>query len=60
MRYLLQLAAHAEWLTHVTLCVNHERIAEQPRQLGLKVLVASAPGDEAMLQCLTQLVKHHD
>lgn len=60
MRYLLQMSQHAEWLTHVTLCVNHERIAEQPRQLGLKVLVANAPGDEAMLQCLSQLVKHHD
>jgi uroporphyrinogen-III synthase len=43
---------------------------QQPRQLGLKVLVAEAPGDEAMLQCLSQLVnskhvesqrvKHHD
>lgn len=60
MRYLLQLADNAEWLRHTTLCVNHERIAELPRQLGLKVAVASAPGDEAMLQCLSRLVKHHD
>lgn len=70
MRYLLQMAAGEAWLQHVTLCVNHERIAEQPRQLGLKVLVAKAPGDEVMLQCLSQLVeskcvksqrvKHHD
>lgn len=65
MRYLLQMAAGETWLQHVTLCVNHERIAEQPRQLGLKVLVAEAPGDEAMLQCLSKLVKsqrvkHHD
>lgn len=70
MRYLLKMAADETWLQHVTLCVNHERIAEQPRQLGLKVLVAEAPGDEAMLQCLSQLVnskhvesqrvKHHD
>ena len=70
MRYLLQMAANETWLQHVTLCVNHERIAEVPRQLGLKVLVAEAPGDEAMLQCLSklveskhvksQLVKHHD
>lgn len=70
MRYLLQMAANQTWLQHVTLCVNHERIAEQPRQLGLKVLVAEAPGDEAMLQCLSRLVnsehvesqrvKHHD
>lgn len=55
MRYLLQLAKNEIWLAHVALCVNHERIAEQPRQLGLKVLVADAPGDEAMLQCLSQL-----
>ncbi len=60
MRYLLQMATHEEWLQHVTLCVNHERIAEEPKKLGLKVLVATAPGDEAMLQCLSQLVKHHD
>jgi uroporphyrinogen-III synthase len=57
MRYLLKMADNETWLQHVTLCVNHERIAEQPRQLGLKVLVAEAPGDEAMLQCLSQLVK---
>lgn len=55
MRYLLKMANNAQWLRHITLCVNHERIAEQPRQLGLKVLVAQAPGDEAMLQCLSQL-----
>jgi uroporphyrinogen-III synthase len=70
MRYLLKMAENETWLQHVTLCVNHERIAEQPRQLGLKVLVAAAPGDEAMLQCLSHLVKskciksqraeHHD
>jgi len=60
MRHLLQMSKSAEWLRHVTLCVNHERIAEEPQQLGLKVLVAKAPGDEAMLQCLSQLVKHHD
>ncbi len=57
MRYLLTMAAHEPWLPHITLCVNHERIAEQPRQLGLKVMVAEAPGDEAMLQCLSQLAK---
>lgn len=60
MRYLLQMAKGSVWLPHVTLCVNHERIAELPKQLGLKVLVASAPGDDAMLQCLSQLVKNHD
>ncbi len=56
MRYLLTMAAQEPWLPNITLCVNHERIAEQPRQLGLKVLVAEAPGDEAMLHCLSQLV----
>lgn len=60
MRHLLQMAEKTQWLRHVTLCVNHERIAEQPRQLGLKVLVADAPGDEAMLQCISQCIKHRD
>ncbi|MDO9366284.1 MAG: uroporphyrinogen-III synthase [Methylotenera sp.] len=60
MRYLLQMAKGSVWLPHVTLCVNHERIAELPKQLGLKVIVANAPGDDAMLQCLSQLVKNHD
>ena len=49
MRYLLDLAGAAGWLKHVTLFVNHARIAELPLQAGLKVLVADAPGDEAML-----------
>lgn len=57
MRYLLKLAENSPWLRHVTLCVNHERIAELPKALGLKVMVAAAPGDEAMLQCLARL--HH-
>lgn len=55
MRYLLTLADKAPWLTHVTLCVNHERIAELPKARGLKVLVAEAPGDAAMMQCLSTL-----
>lgn len=58
MRHLVQMAGESLWIRHVTLCVNHERIAELPKQLGLKVLVATAPGDEAMLQCLSQLVKN--
>jgi uroporphyrinogen-III synthase len=45
MRHLLDLAGDADWLHHVTLFVNHARIAELPLQLGLKVLVADAPGD---------------
>lgn len=56
MRNLLDLAAKTEWLRHVTLCVNHARIAELPLQYGLKVLVASAPGDDALIQSLSQLV----
>ena len=49
MRYLFDLAGNADWLEDVTLFVNHARIAELPLQMGLKVLVADAPGDEAML-----------
>jgi uroporphyrinogen-III synthase len=60
MRHLLHLAVNAEWLQHVTLCVNHARIAELPQQHGLKVRVANAPGDEAMLTCLSQLVSAND
>lgn len=60
MRHLLQMAQASIWLRHVMLCVNHARIAEEPKKLGLKVLVATEPGDEALLQCLSQLVKHDD
>ena len=49
MRHLLDLAGNADWLKNVTLFVNHARIAELPKQLGLKVVVANAAGDEAML-----------
>ncbi len=52
MRYLLELAGSAEWLRHVTLCVNHARIAELPQQIGLKVAIADAPGDSAVLDTL--------
>ncbi len=55
MRNLLDLAGESEWLCHVTLCVNHARIAELPLQFGLKVLVTEAPGDDAMIKCLSQL-----
>jgi len=57
MRNLLHMAGASIWMQDVTLCVNHERIAELPRQRGLKVLVSKEPGDEAMLTCLSQLVK---
>lgn len=53
MRYLLDLAGNANWLRNVTLFVNHARIAELPLQLGLKVKIADAPGDEAMLKIIT-------
>ena len=52
MRHLLDLAGDAEWFRNVALFVNHARIAELPLQEGLKVLVADAPGDEAMLKKL--------
>lgn len=54
MRYLLYMASSSEWLRHVTLCVNHARIAELPLQLGLKVLVADAPGDDSLLATIYQ------
>ncbi len=56
MRNLLGMAGESEWLRHVTLCVNHARIAELPLQFGFKVLVTEAPGDDAMIQCLSRLV----
>ena len=49
MRYLLDLAGDSNWLTQITLFVNHARIAELPLQMDLKVCIADAPGDEAML-----------
>ncbi len=52
MRHLLDLAGDADWLRNVTLFVNHARITELPLQLDLKVLVADALGDEAMLKKL--------
>jgi len=55
MRHLLDLAGDADWLHHVTLFVNHARVAELPLQMRLKVLVADAPGDEAMLASLQAL-----
>ncbi len=60
MRYLLDMAANTEWIRHVTLCVNHARIAELPLQYGLKVLVAQAPGDDALIACLAQLTPSND
>lgn len=54
MRYLLEMTLHRyDWLQQITLCVNHARIAELPIKHGLKVNIATAPGDDAMLDCLT-------
>ncbi|MBZ4200658.1 MAG: uroporphyrinogen-III synthase [Methylotenera sp.] len=58
MRNLIQLAGQAPWLKNVRLCVNHARIAELPISMGLKVNVAKAPGDAAMLDCLANLRPH--
>lgn len=52
LRNLLQLAPEASWVRNILICVNHARIAETARQSGLKVALADAPGDAAMLQCL--------
>ncbi len=52
MRHLLQLGAGNDWLSAVPLCVNHERVAELPRQRGMQVTAAGAAGDEAMLDCI--------
>lgn len=62
MRHLFDISANgtAEWLRDVVLCVNHARIAELPQQTGLRVAIAQAPGDQAMLQCLIDTLNHHD
>ena len=52
LRNLLQLAQDARWLKDIRVCVNHARIAEAASAHGLKVALADAPGDTAMLQCL--------
>jgi uroporphyrinogen-III synthase len=52
IRHLLQMGAGHAWLSSVPLCVNHERVADLPRQQGMRVTVAEAPGDEAMLECI--------
>ena len=54
MRHLLDLAGNTDWLNNVTLFVNHARISELPKQLGLKVAVANAAGDESMLSKLIE------
>ncbi len=55
MRNLLSMASKAEWIKHVTLYVNHARVAEEAIKAGLTVKVADAPGNEAMLAALNEL-----
>jgi uroporphyrinogen-III synthase len=55
MRHLLDLAGDASWLRHVTICVNHARIAESAIKLGLSVWVTESMGDEQMLATLCKL-----
>jgi uroporphyrinogen-III synthase len=52
MRHLLDLTGDANWLRYITLFVNHARVAELPLLMGMKVMVAEAPSDEAMLDSL--------
>lgn len=56
LRNLLDMTKHdqSDWLQQITVCVNHKRIAELALSRGLKVLVANAPGDDAMLECLKE------
>ena len=54
MRYLLDLAGDSDWFKDVTLFVNHARIAENLLQLDLKVSIAIASGDQAMLDLISQ------
>jgi uroporphyrinogen-III synthase len=54
MRYLLEIAGDSNWLKDVLICVNHTRISELFSQQNLKSAVASAPGDEAMINLIVQ------
>lgn len=58
MRHLFDLGADYAWLSRVPLCVNHERVAELPRQKGMQVYVAGASGDEAMLDCVNRALSY--
>lgn len=54
LRNLIALADNAEWLRGTPLCVNHARIGELAQQHGLRAIVATEPGDQGLLNCLTQ------
>jgi len=54
MRHLLNMTNQGrdDWIRNIKICVNHARIAEEARLVGLQVNIASASGDEAMINCL--------
>ena len=58
MRHLFDLGSDHDWLSSVPLCVNHERVADLPRQRGMQVYVAGTSGDEAMLDCLSRALSN--
>jgi len=59
LRNLLALGEGSDWLRATLLCVNHPRIAALAQRHGLKVATASAPNDEALLQCLIENCPGH-
>lgn len=59
LRNLLALGEGSNWLHATLLCVNHPRIAALAQRHGLMVATASAPNDEALLQCLIENCPGH-
>jgi uroporphyrinogen-III synthase len=57
MRHLLDLAGDADWLRHVTLFVNHARIAEEVKIKNLNIKIAHTAGDEAMFELIKLSVR---
>lgn len=63
MRHLLTLVeinesnAATHWLRQIKLCVNLPRVAEAANNLGLSTYIAGKPGDQAMLNCLSNALK---
>lgn len=59
MRHLIEMAgitgqnSAQHWLKKVKVCVNLPRVAEPAINLGLSTYIAGKPGDEAMLNCLS-------
>jgi uroporphyrinogen-III synthase len=61
MRHLLDMTqgGSEDWLQNIVICVNHARIAEEAKLFAnalvkekLRIAVADAPGDAAMLACI--------